>query len=772
MNSSNSSTACLTWAFAIMLLASLILPAHILARQHIHTPKADALFFSEKETMLTARWNEPFGYETIKSNHAPLGPYMGNGDVGVVCHTSANSQTLCISKVDFVTDGWEDWAGYGPAALPTGGIKMVIESPLDDRHFSYTMNQRKAELEMTSGTRQPVNMISWMTMDDNIIVTELTAKEPVNVLLEVFADSLSDRYHTSAHVQDEIGQVTRRSYTKDVRWISRAAISSRILGANASTQCRSNHKTQTRFELTPKKTVYILTYVSGGGMDDNAHTGKALSRLKELSAKEVAHLKQAQQRWWYEMWTRSYVETNDSLLNRQYLTSIYLLASAYSTHSPACGGMYGVWNMDDRMMYHGDIHLNYNSQAGFYSLFSANRPELATPYYDFIGKLIPEGRRRAREEMELVHPSWKGRSCRGILFPVGALGIGVFYNYYWNQTMNAPFNIPLFSWYYEYTGDTDFLRDRAYPFIRECGDFYEDYLQKEKDGDSYLYTITTGAHEGSWDKNPPSDLAFVELTFRLLLRYSHILGVDQEHQSLWQDIVSHLPSYPVVMPTRTPNEGLPVFAKNAKGWDLPNHAIQMHPVYPCELLNLNSSTQLLNTARNTIYYYGVSQRGFTECMNELGLSAFVMGARIGLSPEVLIENLKAIIHKTGANFLITDGHHCMEKTAIVETINSMMLQSVDNIIQVFPCWPHKAASFKRLRAKGAFLLSADYDGNSVTSLTLYSEKGNTCHIKNPWPGHKIVVTTNNHKQQETGMNNDICTFSTTCGTTYHIEPRI
>lgn len=772
MNSSNSSTACLTWAFAIMLLASLILPAHILARQHIHTPKADALFFSEKETILTARWNEPFGYETIKSNHAPLGPYMGNGDVGVVCHTSANSQTLCISKVDFVTDGWEDWAGYGPAALPIGGIKMVIESPLDDRHFSYTMNQRKAELEMTSGTRQPVNMISWMTMDDNIIVTELTAKEPVNVLLEVFADSMSDRYHTSAHVQDEIGQVTRRSYTKDVRWISRAAISSRILGANASTQCRSNHKTQTRFELTPKKTVYILTYVSGGGMDDNAHTGKALSRLKELSAKEVAHLKQAQQRWWYEMWTRSYVETNDSLLNRQYLTSIYLLASAYSTHSPACGGMYGVWNMDDRMMYHGDIHLNYNSQAGFYSLFSANRPELATPYYDFIEKLIPEGRRRAREEMEQVHPSWKSRSCQGILFPVGALGIGVFYNYYWNQTMNAPFNIPLFSWYYEYTGDTDFLRDKAYPFIRECGDFYEDYLQKEKDGDSYLYTITTGAHEGSWDKNPPSDLAFVELTFRLLLRYSHILGVDQEHQSLWQDIVSHLPSYPVVMPTRTPNEGLPVFAKNAKGWDLPNHAIQMHPVYPCELLNLNSSTQLLNTARNTIYYYGVSQRGFTECMNELGLSAFVMGARIGLSPEVLIENLKAIIRKTGVNFLITDGHHCMEKTAIVETINSMMLQSVDNIIQVFPCWPHKAASFKRLRAKGAFLLSADYDGDSVTSLTLYSEKGNTCHIKNPWPGHKIVVTTNTHKQQETGMNNDICTFSTTCGTTYHIEPRI
>lgn len=58
--------------------------------------------------------------------------------------------------------------------------------------------------------------------------------------------------------------------------------------------------------------------------------------------------------------------------------------------------------------------------------------------------------------MGIMHPSWEGKSCRGILFPVGALGIGVFYNYYWQQTMNAPFNVPLFSWYYEYTGDLNF----------------------------------------------------------------------------------------------------------------------------------------------------------------------------------------------------------------------------------------------------------------------------------------------------------------------------
>lgn len=53
---------------------------------------------------------------------------MGNGDVGVVAFTSDNSQTLKISKVDFVTDGWTDWAGSGPAALPIGGVNITVNS--------------------------------------------------------------------------------------------------------------------------------------------------------------------------------------------------------------------------------------------------------------------------------------------------------------------------------------------------------------------------------------------------------------------------------------------------------------------------------------------------------------------------------------------------------------------------------------------------------------------------------------------------------------------
>lgn len=44
--------------------------------------------------MLTATWRSPFSYIDTRSNHAPFGPYLGNGDVGVVAFTSDQSQTL------------------------------------------------------------------------------------------------------------------------------------------------------------------------------------------------------------------------------------------------------------------------------------------------------------------------------------------------------------------------------------------------------------------------------------------------------------------------------------------------------------------------------------------------------------------------------------------------------------------------------------------------------------------------------------------------------
>lgn len=740
----------------------------------------DSLYFGSKKDLMTASWEKPFSWNEIRSNHAPLGPYMGNGDVGVVAFTSDNSQTLKISKVDFVTDGFSNWAGHGPSALPVGGVTLTVNSPVhagnyslnrpDKTVFRYEMDYLDAELRMKTPTDQPVVMKSWMGMDENFVVTELstTSKKPVSVSVDTYADSRFEHYATTATVMGSIAQVSRQTKTAKARWVCSAGISTKIVGTEARLERISDAMVRADFKVSAANPVWVVTYVSGGGKGDKSKLKEAADRLTTVDGADVNRIKADKVAWWKDMWTRSYVETHDSLLNRQYLTSIYLLASAYNRHSPVSGGMYGVWNMDDEMMYHGDIHLNYNSQGGFYSAFSANRPEIALPFYKSLELLIPEGKRRAQEELGKVHKSLEGKSCRGILFPVGALGIGEFYNYYWQQTLDAPFNVPLFSWYYEYTGDKEFLRDHAYPYIRLCGDFYEDYLVKESYGDSYRYTITTGLHESSWDLNPPADLALVEQTFSLLLKYSDLLNVDKSRRKKWNDILTHLPTYKVIQPTKVPNEGLPIYAKNEAGWDLPNHVIQMHPVYPCEVLNLRSDSTALQIARNTLYYYEVSQKGFMENACALGLSAYVMWARLGMNPNILIESLKKQIEGVGRNFLIVDGHHCAEKAAVVETINSMMLQSVDDILYLFPCWLDQPASFTRLRTKGAFLVSADYDGSSVANLKIESEKGGKCQLYAPTLGNQITVVSNG-KPIQVKKKGDVFSFNTQVGGVYEVR---
>ena len=734
-------------------------------------PTREEAFFQSKRQLLTATWDRPFCYDSIRSTHAPLGPYMGNGDVGCVSYTDANSQTILISKVDFVTDNYTDWTGTGPGALPVGGLRIAVDAEPETKGFNYEMDILGNEWRMDTGTSPQVHMTSWLTMGENLLVTRLSGSshKPVTITVQTYAGGTTPHYPTTATVNNDIAQVTRQTNTENVRWTSQAGISTKILGATSSTWKVSDNRIETSFPLSSRQDICIITCVSGGGTANDARLEQACQRLQSLKPEDIGLLQQRKEAWWKDMWTRSYVETNDSLLDRHYLSSIYLMASACNEYSPACGGMYGVWNMDDQMNYHGDIHLNYNSQAGFYSAFSANRPHLAMPFYRFLEKMVPEGRRRAREELGLVHPSLKGKSYRGILFPISALDIGGFYCTYWQQTMNAPFNVPLFSWYYEYTGDTNFLRHRAYPFIRECGDFYEDYLQKEPYGDSYRYTITTGGHENSWDLNPPSDLAFVQQTFGLLLRYSRLLGIDEERRDKWHDILAHLPGYKVIMPTRQPNQGLPIYAKNEAGWDWPSHVIQLHAAYPCEVLNLASDPEALQTARNTLYYYGVSQQGLTHTMNELGLSAFVMGARIGFDPNILVEKLKYLIATAGKNFLITDGHHCLEKTAAVETINSMMLQSVNGIIHLFPNWLRKPASFTRLRTKGGFLVTADYDGHQVTSLSIQGGFADTCRFVNPWAGRPVRVRANG-QDVPLDVENGICLFPSQAGLVYEVMP--
>jgi hypothetical protein len=79
--------------------------------------------------------------------------------------------------------------------------------------------------------------------------------------------------------------------------------------------------------------------------------------------------------------------------------------------------------------------------------------------------------------------------------------------------------------------------------------------------------------------------------------------------------------------------------------------------------------------------------------------------------------------------------------AFAAGVQEMLLQSYSGTINVFPAVPAEwtEASFRDLRAEGAFLVSAIRTGGSVDEIQLYSEKGGVARLKLPFKTYLVKV---------------------------------
>ena len=66
----------------------------------------------------------------------------------------------------------------------------------------------------------------------------------------------------------------------------------------------------------------------------------------------------------------------------------------------------------------------------------------------------------------------------------------------------------------------------------------------------------------------------------------------------------------------------------------------------------------------------------------------------------------------------------------------MVWCSQEGFLRFFPTWPlGEAASFRGLRASGAFLVNASIDtAGTVSGVSLRSEAGGRCEFLSPWAG--------------------------------------
>ncbi|MGH9403964.1 MAG: glycoside hydrolase family 95-like protein, partial [Terriglobia bacterium] len=105
-------------------------------------------------------------------------------------------------------------------------------------------------------------------------------------------------------------------------------------------------------------------------------------------------------------------------------------------------------------------------------------------------------------------------------------------------------------------------------------------------------------------------------------------------------------------------------------------------------------------------------------------------------------------------------------------VNECMMQSYSGAIRLFPNSRGLGpARFQNLRAMGAFLVSAAWDGKSVSPVTLVSEKGVTARIANPWGAAAArVVRLSDNAAVETQTEGGILIFHTAPNEHYRVGP--
>jgi hypothetical protein len=713
------------------------------------------------------------------------GMLLGNGDLGVVAGgDKTTNQRFSFGKGDFWGTAWDARNNeLRPAILSLGNLTISSSASSSNPAAAYRMTQDLLNAEVRSTVKlggATVTMRSYTADSDNTFVTELSSPSgspsvPITVDLALPGPDSHTTYPTTVGGSGGTIWVTRRNnLTRASDLQSAAAIAVRPVGVGFSSTSTSGSRATGRFTLGGGKTVQLATVfrsdarAGSGGPSAATLAGQARTAVNGLTGAAVTALRDGHRAWWKNFWLKSIVQLNDPTMMAYWYGALYVMGAA-SRPGKIVPGMYGQWVTSDATKWP-RYWMNYNFEAPFYGVASANHPELIQPYNDEEAAELPwqtnwtaaAGYRgamwqRTTTPFEQFRPAPPKAPVTGPKNPRWT-----------DQKSNGGFAVMPSLMYYEYTRDDEYLRTKLYPNLRALDEFFRDYLTW--DGTRFVMARSS-AHEDADDLNPNLDLGFIRRIETFLIGASRQLGVDQELVPVWQNVLDHLSAYP----TGTVN-GKTVYleAENPPTFHRGDQPINMEgSVFPGENLYLGGDPAQLKIAIDTLTEmnsWGVTSGGNS---NNGFPKEFPVAARVGWPAADLVNKLDAAIRYQwrATNLTVAQGGGGIETSGTIEAVDSMLMQSVSGTIRLFADadWPAaKDASFTRLRAVGAFTVSAALTGGTVGPVTITSDAGQPVRLGSPWPGRQVTVTSNGAPVPYT-VDGGVISFATTAGSTYQIS---
>lgn len=446
---------------------------------------------------------------------------------------------------------------------------------------------------------------------------------------------------------------------------------------------------------------------------------------------------QAHLEYWDKYWAQSSVTLPDSILQKQYQNEMYKFASTTREHSYPIS-LQAVWTADNGKLppWKGDYHHDLNTQLSYWPAYTGNHLTEGMGYLNTLWNQRDTYKRYTRQYF-----GTEGMNIPGVCTLTGE-PMGGWIQYSMSQTV-AAWLAQHFYLHWKYSADRTFLKERAYPFLKDVAIYLEQVSEVTPEGVRKLeFSSSPEVFDNSlqaWFSDMTNyDLAMMHFLFKAAAELAHELNLTDE-SSHWAALEAQLPDYDV------DEEGCLTFAKGYPYNESHRHFSHAMAIHPMGLIDWSDGEKSQHIIRATLkrldevgpdYWTGYS---YSWLANMKARAFDGKGAAQALRTFAECFCLKNTFHangdqtKSGKSRFTYRPFTLEGNFAFASGIQEMLLQSHTGTIRIFPALPEewKDVSFGGLRAMGAFLVYAQMEGGEITRVRIYSEKGGMLKIARP-----------------------------------------